>query len=167
MLVKCPSCATTYKVADEILTGTTPAFRCSRCKHTFEGELNASVEAVPLPGEVESKIRRQKPIATNPKSMLRYRLIFHRRGRSIHCSNRKPSGGHYRATLKPKNPSCLPRIGHRRGSKENRTVMKMVSDQEKLPKRFCRQRKPATSRVSSLIAISKLQLYLIFPCSLC
>jgi predicted Zn finger-like uncharacterized protein len=57
MLVKCPSCATTYKVADEILTGTTPAFRCSRCKHTFEGELNASVEAVPLPGEVESKIQ--------------------------------------------------------------------------------------------------------------
>jgi predicted Zn finger-like uncharacterized protein len=57
MLVKCPSCATTYKVADEILTGSTPAFRCSRCKHTFEDEPNASVEAVPLPGEVESKIQ--------------------------------------------------------------------------------------------------------------
>ena len=57
MLVKCPSCATTYKVADEILTGTTPAFRCSRCKHTFEGELNPSLEAVPLPGDVEPKIR--------------------------------------------------------------------------------------------------------------
>jgi predicted Zn finger-like uncharacterized protein len=57
MLVKCPSCATTYKVADEILTGTTPAFRCSRCKHTFEGELNASVQPVPLSGEVESKTR--------------------------------------------------------------------------------------------------------------
>lgn len=57
MLVKCPSCATTYKVADEILTGTTPAFRCSRCKHTFEGELNESFEAVPLPGDVDSKIR--------------------------------------------------------------------------------------------------------------
>ena len=57
MLVKCPSCATTYKVADEILTGTTPAFRCSRCKHTFEGELNASAEAVPLPGDIESSIQ--------------------------------------------------------------------------------------------------------------
>jgi predicted Zn finger-like uncharacterized protein len=57
MLVKCPSCATTYKVADEIVTGTTPAFRCSRCKHTFEGELNASLEAVPLPGDVEPNIR--------------------------------------------------------------------------------------------------------------
>ncbi len=56
MLVKCPSCATTYKVADEILTGTTPAFRCSRCKHTFEGELNASVDGVPLSGEIDSRI---------------------------------------------------------------------------------------------------------------
>ena len=56
MLVRCPSCATTYKVADEIVTGTTPAFRCSRCKHTFEGELNASVEAVPLPREVDPKM---------------------------------------------------------------------------------------------------------------
>jgi predicted Zn finger-like uncharacterized protein len=55
MLVKCPRCATTYKVADEILTGTTPAFRCSRCKHTFEGEINASGEAGPLPSEVDSK----------------------------------------------------------------------------------------------------------------
>jgi predicted Zn finger-like uncharacterized protein len=57
MLVKCPSCATTYKVADEILIGTTPAFRCSRCKHTFEIELNASVETVPLPNDVESKVQ--------------------------------------------------------------------------------------------------------------
>ena len=55
MLVKCPSCATTYKVADEILTDTPPAFRCSRCKHTFEGEPNASAEAGPLPSEVDSK----------------------------------------------------------------------------------------------------------------
>ncbi|HEX6436016.1 MAG TPA: zinc-ribbon domain-containing protein [Candidatus Binatia bacterium] len=57
MLVKCPSCATTYKVADEILTGTAPAFRCSRCKHMFEGDLDASVEAVPLRAESESKIQ--------------------------------------------------------------------------------------------------------------
>ena len=56
MLVKCPSCATTYKVADEILTGTTSAFRCSRCKHTFEGELAAAVEAGPLSHEVDPKI---------------------------------------------------------------------------------------------------------------
>jgi len=38
MLVKCPSCRTTYKVADEVVKGAAPAFRCSRCKHTFELE---------------------------------------------------------------------------------------------------------------------------------
>lgn len=39
MLVQCPNCKTTYKVSDEVLKGANPAFRCSRCKHTFE--LNA------------------------------------------------------------------------------------------------------------------------------
>jgi predicted Zn finger-like uncharacterized protein len=38
MLVKCPNCQTTYKVADDVIKGGTPAFRCSRCKHTFELE---------------------------------------------------------------------------------------------------------------------------------
>ncbi|MDH3443010.1 MAG: zinc-ribbon domain-containing protein [Deltaproteobacteria bacterium] len=36
MLVQCPKCKTTYKVSDEIVKGTSPSFRCSRCKHTFE-----------------------------------------------------------------------------------------------------------------------------------
>jgi predicted Zn finger-like uncharacterized protein len=36
MLIRCPSCKITYKVSDELLRGTTPLFRCSRCKHTFE-----------------------------------------------------------------------------------------------------------------------------------
>lgn len=36
MLVQCPSCRTTYKVADEVVKGAAAAFRCSRCKHTFE-----------------------------------------------------------------------------------------------------------------------------------
>jgi predicted Zn finger-like uncharacterized protein len=36
MLVQCPNCKTTYKVADEVVKGSTPAFRCSRCRHTFE-----------------------------------------------------------------------------------------------------------------------------------
>lgn len=44
MLVRCPSCATTYKVADELLTGASPVFRCSRCKHTFELEPAAASE---------------------------------------------------------------------------------------------------------------------------
>jgi predicted Zn finger-like uncharacterized protein len=36
MIVRCPSCKTTYKVADQLVQETRPAFRCSRCKHTFE-----------------------------------------------------------------------------------------------------------------------------------
>jgi predicted Zn finger-like uncharacterized protein len=36
MLVRCPKCLTTYKVSDDLLKGNAPAFRCSRCKHTFE-----------------------------------------------------------------------------------------------------------------------------------
>jgi predicted Zn finger-like uncharacterized protein len=36
MLIQCPNCRTTYRVSDEVVTAATPAFRCSRCKHTFE-----------------------------------------------------------------------------------------------------------------------------------
>ncbi len=36
MLVRCPKCQTTYKVSDDLLKGSAAAFRCSRCKHTFE-----------------------------------------------------------------------------------------------------------------------------------
>ena len=39
MLVQCPKCKTTYKVSDDAIKGTTAAFRCSRCKHTFEVQL--------------------------------------------------------------------------------------------------------------------------------
>jgi len=46
MLVQCPSCRTTYKVADEVVKGAAPAFRCSRCKHTFELE---GAEPIPIP----------------------------------------------------------------------------------------------------------------------
>lgn len=42
MLVQCPKCKTTYKVSDEVIKGASPAFRCSRCKHTFELETMAS-----------------------------------------------------------------------------------------------------------------------------
>lgn len=41
MLIRCPKCRTTYKVSDDVLKGgPAPAFRCSRCKHTFELELD-------------------------------------------------------------------------------------------------------------------------------
>lgn len=36
MFVRCPNCHTKYKVSEEILRGSVAAFRCSRCKHTFE-----------------------------------------------------------------------------------------------------------------------------------
>jgi predicted Zn finger-like uncharacterized protein len=36
MIVQCPSCKTTYRVADEVVKGAAPVFRCSRCKHAFE-----------------------------------------------------------------------------------------------------------------------------------
>ena len=42
MLVRCSKCRTTYKVSDDLLKGGTPAFRCSRCKHTFELELEST-----------------------------------------------------------------------------------------------------------------------------
>ena len=44
MLVRCPKCRTTYKVSDDLLKGGTPAFRCSRCKHTFESELHGTAD---------------------------------------------------------------------------------------------------------------------------
>jgi predicted Zn finger-like uncharacterized protein len=61
MLVQCPSCRTTYKVSDDVVKGAAPAFRCSRCKHTFELEgakspstavnkpVTSEVETVPQP----------------------------------------------------------------------------------------------------------------------
>jgi predicted Zn finger-like uncharacterized protein len=54
MLVRCPSCRTTYKVSDELLSGTSPLFRCSRCKHTFE------VDAA------EPRETRSKPLGSEP-----------------------------------------------------------------------------------------------------
>jgi predicted Zn finger-like uncharacterized protein len=45
MLVRCPKCLTTYKVSDDLLKGNAPAFRCSRCKHTFELESHGTPES--------------------------------------------------------------------------------------------------------------------------
>jgi len=50
MLVQCPNCKTTYKVSDEVLKGAAPAFRCSRCRHTFELETEEPSEPPPQPG---------------------------------------------------------------------------------------------------------------------
>ena len=56
MLIQCPSCKTTYKVSDEVLKGTAPVFRCSRCKHTFELQGQQSGDPPPLKdGEPSAK----------------------------------------------------------------------------------------------------------------
>ena len=47
MLVQCPSCRTTYRVADDVVKGAVPAFRCSRCKHNFELEGAETAPATP------------------------------------------------------------------------------------------------------------------------
>lgn len=49
MIVQCPSCKTSYRIADELLNDGTSAFRCSRCKHIFE--LAASETAENLAGK--------------------------------------------------------------------------------------------------------------------
>lgn len=53
MLVQCPQCKTKYKVSDDVVKGAAPAFRCSRCKYTFELEPSElpepSPEETPLP----------------------------------------------------------------------------------------------------------------------
>lgn len=45
MIVRCPSCKTTYKVDDDLVKDANPAFRCSRCKHTFELESTEAKQA--------------------------------------------------------------------------------------------------------------------------
>jgi len=54
MLIRCPKCQTTYKVSDEVMKGAAPAFRCSRCKHTFELDA-AGVAARETDQEMASK----------------------------------------------------------------------------------------------------------------
>ena len=62
MLVQCPSCRTTYKVADEVVRGAVPAFRCSRCKHTFELE-----GAEPAPSTPGKPAAREAPNQNKPE----------------------------------------------------------------------------------------------------
>jgi len=76
MLVRCPSCRTTYKVTDEVVKGAAPAFRCSRCKHTFELEAaeskpitaaeTADDESETTPAPVERELSFSFPPAPAP-----------------------------------------------------------------------------------------------------
>ncbi len=67
MLVQCPKCKTTYKVSDEVVKGTSPAFRCSRCKHTFELQTTAPTESFdgnfPPEGETAAKSRDERELS--------------------------------------------------------------------------------------------------------
>lgn len=65
MLVQCPNCKTTYKVADEVLKGAAPAFRCSRCKHTFE--LEATDPSEPPSERVEDEAKKDQAPAADPE----------------------------------------------------------------------------------------------------
>lgn len=58
MIVRCPSCATTYKIEGPAFDAPQPTFRCSRCKHVFavqiqqlrdEDEAAAETEPPPTP----------------------------------------------------------------------------------------------------------------------
>lgn len=67
MIVRCPSCKTTYKVADELVRDTQPAFRCSRCKHTFEIESTEtseqSVDRASMPQRLVSKTQQESELS--------------------------------------------------------------------------------------------------------
>jgi len=78
MLVQCPNCKTTYKVSDEVLLkGAAPAFRCSRCRHTFEiegfttkppAELPKANEAPPPAPEQELSFSFKPPQPADPST---------------------------------------------------------------------------------------------------
>lgn len=46
MIVQCPSCKTSYRIADELLNEGTSTFRCSRCKHIFELAVSETSETL-------------------------------------------------------------------------------------------------------------------------
>jgi len=46
MVVQCPKCKTKYKVSEDVVKDATPAFRCSRCKYTFELEAENAAESL-------------------------------------------------------------------------------------------------------------------------
>lgn len=66
MLIRCPKCRTTYKVSDDVLKGgPAPAFRCSRCKHTFELDL----DSLPTPTGEAKASGESKPVAPSDQEL--------------------------------------------------------------------------------------------------
>ena len=69
MLVRCPKCRTTYKVSDDVLTGSTPVFRCSRCKHTFELDANNASSGPPT-GRLAEPVSQSTPLPADQELRL-------------------------------------------------------------------------------------------------
>ena len=44
MIIRCPSCSTTYKVDGSVFDAPNPTFRCSRCKHVFSFEVRLQLQ---------------------------------------------------------------------------------------------------------------------------
>lgn len=44
MIIRCPSCSTTYKVDGSVFDAPKPTFRCSRCKHVFTFEVRLQLQ---------------------------------------------------------------------------------------------------------------------------
>ena len=60
MLVQCPSCHTTYRIADNLVAAPNPTFRCSRCKHIFALGLKPASGATRKPPEPPPSPPRQE-----------------------------------------------------------------------------------------------------------
>lgn len=68
MIVQCPKCKTRYKVSDELCKDSGPAFRCSRCKHTFQLE---AAQPPPKPA-LQSPARETRPAESHEKGELSF-----------------------------------------------------------------------------------------------
>lgn len=60
MLVQCPSCRTTYRVSEEVITAAHPTFRCSRCKHIFVLGLRPEPSPTPEPDPASPSVPMEK-----------------------------------------------------------------------------------------------------------
>ena len=51
MIIRCPSCSTTYRVDGSVFDAPQPTFRCSRCKHIFAVQIRLQLrdEEPPVP----------------------------------------------------------------------------------------------------------------------
>jgi len=53
MIIRCPSCSTTYKVDGSVFDAPDPTFRCSRCKHIFTFQVRLQLHEDESPAAVQ------------------------------------------------------------------------------------------------------------------